>query len=281
MDWKDYAVYAGLVGLAGCAAMQAREKQVKENYFSAARNAERIAEACLGRLYDFGEDIDGSEYNSLRGMEERLAKTKKDLKELLSRAMKEKKDVEAGAVRSAKGIVDDVYNLVQKIINYVERKGKAKVGIGFNLMNGQGLKRNKKTLDKYAAALQLKNAMKFGELGRWKRVGLAYDLEKHIENMHNEQAKAYLKELYDKGQIERSSIHIRVEYVGKVPLTAELRNEIKQLKEKYMPTPDQQKKKEQQKKEQRKQALKKQTPPPKNINSNKKLAVPRKVPARK
>jgi len=281
MDWKDYAVYAGLVGLAGCAAMQAREnKQVIKNYFSAARNAERIAEACLGRLYDFGEDVDGKEYNGLRRMKKKLDKTKKGLEDLLSRAMKEKKDAEAGAVRSAKRIVDDVYGLVQKIINYVERKGKAGVKIGFNLMNGQGLKRDRKTLDKYVAVLQLKNALKFGELGRWKRVGLAYNLKTHIENMLNEQAKAYLKELYDKGQIERSSIHIRIEYMGKVPLTAELRNEIKQLKEKYMPAPDQQKKKELQKNEQRKQALKKQTPP-KNINSNKKLAVPRKVPSRK
>ncbi len=274
MDWKDYAVYAGLVGLAGCAAMQAREKQVKENYFSAAQNAERIAEACLRRLYDFGKGIDGREYNGLRGMKKKLDKTRKGLEDLLSRAMKEKKDAEAGAVRSAKKIVDDVYSLMQKIINYVERKGKAKVYIGFNLMNGQGLKRDKKTLEKYAAALQLKNALKFGEPGRWKRVGLAYYLKTHIDNMPDQQAKAYLKELYDKGQIERSSIHIRVEYMGKVPLTAELRNEIKQLKEKYMPTP------EQQKKEQRKQAMKKQTPP-KNINSNRKLAVPRKVPGRK
>ena len=139
---------------------------------------------------------------------------------------------------------------------YLEGRIKATVYIGFNV-GGDGLNRDEETQKRYSATMPLARAIDY--VGRdavenWKQLGAknALDyLRKHLQYVEDEDAKAALSYWLNNNMINPTSVHVKIvpdyntpDYNTPITLTAEERNKLKQLKEKYFPTPEQKKKEE-------------------------------------
>ncbi|MBW2979299.1 hypothetical protein DRZ77_01080 [Candidatus Woesearchaeota archaeon] len=282
------AVFGGAaVALVGCnipiKEQIAREISEKGVYRFAGRS-ESVAENYIKNAGDMFSDgkVSVREYNNLQRMEKELEVRLELLTELESEAGKQKQDAKKGMLGRTKKVVEEAYNLMKKIDEHIQKRMKAKCYVGFNLMNGKGLRKNRETLEKYSAEVNLSELER--QLGckpeaRWIRLDYGNDfLNWYRNHVSNEGARKILNYLLNRNMIDPTSVNVRAVYKETaVQLTSELKNEIKQFLEKYAPVPEQQQKKEQIKKEQRKQAMKKQTPP-KNTNKKQKPAIQRKVP---
>ena len=258
----------------------------EKGVYGFARRSENVAENYIKDVRKMFSDskVSAGEYVDSQRMEKELEARLELLTELESEAAKKKQDAKKGMLERTKKVVEEAYNLMKKIDEHVQKHMKAKCYVGFNLMNGKGLRKDPAILEKYSAEVNLSELER--QLGckpeaRWKRLDYGIDfLNWYRNHVSNESAKKILNYLLNRNMIDPTSVHVKVAYKETpVQLTSELKNEIKQFLQKYAPAQEQQQKKEQMKREQRKQAMKKQTPP-KNGNNNK-PAVPRKVPGRK